>query len=105
MNAWFIASLCGIVGGLAGELLELSNSLQHQNLPPWLLKHGRRQPLGLRWWSLLVAVNLVMGGLAGAAVYGQMAAPVVSPHLGVTLGAAGLAAPAVLQKLGRAIRT
>lgn len=105
MSAWFVAVLCGTAGAGVGELLELRTSLNHLHIYPWDAEHGKIKKLGLRRYFVLVAVNIALGAAAATAVYGQDPVHALSIHAMLGLGAAGLAAPAVLQKFGGAIRT
>jgi hypothetical protein len=105
MPAWLVALLCGIAGAGVGELLDMRASLTHLHQYPWEVQHGRIKRLGLARYALLAAVNVILGAASAAVVYGGSPGRVLSIHAVIGLGAAGLAAPAVLQKLGRAIKT
>lgn len=105
MGVWLIAALCGVIGASAGELLELHASIRHDGIWPWQAKHGSRVPLGVCKYVVQAIASMVLGGMAAVAVYGQNPPPGGVPaHAIITLAAAGFAAPAVLQKLGNAVR-
>jgi hypothetical protein len=91
-------------GGLVGELLDIRTSLNNYHVPPWKRRHNRLPALGIWNWLLLVAVNLILGGIAAAVVYGQHKVATLNWHEILGLAAAGLSAPAVLQKFGGAVR-
>lgn len=101
--AWLWVVCCGVGGGLVGEVLEIRASLNDYHVPPWKRKHGRLPVLGVGNWLLLVAMNLILGAVAAAGIYAQHRVGSLSGSEVAGLAAAGLSAPAVLQKFGRAI--
>ena len=106
MGGWFIAFICGVAGACAGDLLELRTSLIHDHQYPWEQSHGLAKPLGAIRYAALVTANLLLGAAAAVAVYGQdvPARGGLPGHTIIILAASGLAAPAILQKLGGAMR-
>jgi hypothetical protein len=105
MSSWLIAAICGLAGASVAELLDLRSCLIRDHQYPWEQSHGLPGKLGPARYSVLVAANLLLGAAAAVAVYGQdPPTHGVPAHSAITWAVAGLAAPAVLQKLGGAIR-
>ncbi len=110
-NGWTIAEHAGdqwgdrrfgAAGAVAGELLGIRATLTCDDEYPWELRHSKLKRLVVPKWPVLAAINVMLGVLAFAVIYGEDAARMVSIDVGITLGVAGLAAPAVLQKLAAA---
>ena len=106
MDAWYVAAICGIAGAVCSELLDLHTSLNRDGIFPWEATYGGKKTIGALKYLTEVFARLALGVLAGMAAYGEdpPQSHNLPPHAIVWLAAAGFAAPAVLQKLGGAVR-
>jgi len=106
LASWLLVGCAGILGAVTAEMLDAKAAITGKGKWPWDMKRppSAREPLGVAKYVTVVVINLVLGGLAAAVARGtHQSLDVFSLNGFLTLAAAGLSAPAVLQKAGGAL--